>query len=151
MTFRILSLLRYVVDIVKSSTNPKVFLKSNENWQTGSQPKYNSWTFFVFLDHLLENYKESLFIWYKLIFLLLKHIYIFWNNRVWRKKNLQPLPPKNGRFCGKITIVFTTLGQKKILVLINTQWCFKIFCTLKNYLSSLIFDLPTFQGGGGLP
>ena len=46
-TFRILSLKRYVVDIVKSSPNPNLFLKFNENGQTGSLPKFNSWTFSV--------------------------------------------------------------------------------------------------------
>ena len=51
--FRFLLLLRYVVHIGKSSLNPKSF------WNpTGSLPKFNSWTFFEFLDHLLENCKN---------------------------------------------------------------------------------------------
>ena len=53
-------------------------------------------------------------------FLLLKRSYNFWNNKDLNKKNLPPLTPKNGLFCGKITkkYVFPALGN---LVLINTQ------------------------------
>ena len=36
--------------------------KSNENWQTESLQKFDSWPFFVFLDHLLEKCKKSLLI-----------------------------------------------------------------------------------------
>ena len=53
-----------------------------------------------------------------MIFLLLKRSYNFWNNRFWKKqnKNPPPLPPKNGRFCGKITKTFFQLYVKK-------TWC----------------------------
>ena len=52
LTFRILSLLRYVVDIIKSNPNP-IFLKIQWKLTTGGLPKFNSWTFVVFLDNKL--------------------------------------------------------------------------------------------------
>ena len=50
LTFRILSLLRYVIDIGKSSPNP-ILLGIQWNWQTESLPKIKK-SFFVLLDRL---------------------------------------------------------------------------------------------------
>ena len=54
---------RFTLSIFKNQCT-KTLIVSNipdftENWQTGSLPKFNCWTFFVFLDHLLENCKTQ--------------------------------------------------------------------------------------------
>ena len=66
MTFRILSLPRYVVDIGKSSPNP-IFSKSMKTDKWEAYHSYN-WTFLVILDHLSKIAKNQ----YKRLFFFIK-------------------------------------------------------------------------------
>ena len=70
-------------------------MKSNENWPTGSLPKFKIWTFFVFLYHLLENcknhylYGKSWCFCYWIVIITLGTT----NFEKKRKKILRPSPP----------------------------------------------------------
>ena len=80
-TVRILSLLRYVVDIGKSSPNPIFFLNPMKTDQREAYQSSKFGLFHVFVPPL-EKLQTPLLIWLKLMFLLLNRNNNFGDKKV---------------------------------------------------------------------
>ena len=124
--FRILFFLRYVVDIGKSSPNPKFFWNP---MKTDKREAYQSSKIGLFSCFWTTPWKiaKNHYLNDKCRFFCYSNVIIISGTTKFiksKKKFLHPFTPKNDRVYGKITkkYDFSTLSQKNThLVLINTQ------------------------------